>query len=150
MATNKAAIPNPSLELLNVLVGSWTTVASHPALEGTMRGRATFAWMEGGAFLIARSGGEEPGVPSAVMVIGRDGSQDGYTVLYFDERGVSRVYEMSLEGNVWRMWRDAPEHRQRFTGTITDDGKTIVGVWEMAEGSPTFARDLEIKYTKAE
>jgi hypothetical protein len=36
-----------------------------------------------------------------------------------------------VEGNVWKMWRDAPGFNQRYIGRISDDGKAITGQWEM-------------------
>jgi hypothetical protein len=39
---------------------------------------------------------------------------------------------MSLENGVWRLWHDEPDFSpldfsQRFTGSFSDDGKTIAG-----------------------
>jgi hypothetical protein len=48
------------------------------------------------------------GPPQAVLVIGRDQAKGEYDVLYFDRRPMSRIYHMSLDGSVWRMWREAP------------------------------------------
>jgi hypothetical protein len=50
---NEAAKPNPALAPFEALVGAWTTVATHPMLPGTVfHGRATFRWLEQGAFLV--------------------------------------------------------------------------------------------------
>ena len=37
---------------------------------------------------------------------------------YFDSRGVRRIYGVSLEDGVLRMWRDAPGFDQRFCATL--------------------------------
>ena len=71
-------------------------------------------------------------------------------MLYFDERGVSRKYEMSLLGNVWKWWREAPGFSQRFTGTITDDGYTIIGEGEMSKDDKPWEKDLSLTYTRVE
>jgi hypothetical protein len=66
-------MPNKALEPLSFLVGEWSTVGSHPMLPGkTLRGRTSFAWAEGGAFLVMRSEIDQPEVPSAVAYIGTD------------------------------------------------------------------------------
>jgi hypothetical protein len=53
---NEAARPNPALSALSVLVGTWNTVGTHPLVPGTtFHGRTSFAWIEGGAFLIMHS-----------------------------------------------------------------------------------------------
>jgi hypothetical protein len=53
-----------------------------------------------------------------VSIIGRDDAADELTMLYADGRGVRRVCRWSLDGDTWRMWRDAPGFNQRFTGTF--------------------------------
>ncbi len=147
---NEAAIPNPALEALSVLVGEWTTTGSHPLMEGvTLHGHVSFEWIEGGAFLLQRSEIEEPRVPSSLTLISRDDHEAGFSMLYFDERGVSRIYQMTLGDNVWRFWRNVPGFSQRFTGTFADGGATIVGVGEMLEDDGKgWKGDLELTYRK--
>ena len=75
-ANNEAAKPNRALEALSVLVGSWNTVGTHPLVPGkTFHGRTSFAWMEGGAFLIMHSEIDEPEIPSGIAVFGTDEGQ---------------------------------------------------------------------------
>jgi hypothetical protein len=52
-------------------------------------------------------------------------------MLYFDERSVSRKYNVSFKKNVLTWWRDTPEFSQRFTITISTDGRTMVGIGTM-------------------
>src|SRR5215217_4670778 len=130
---NEAAKPNAALEPLSVLLGSWNTVGTHPMVPGTtFHGRTTFAWIEGGAFLIMRSQIDEPEIPSGIAVFGTDDTSGECSMLYFDERGVSRRYEVSLQDNVWRWWRDDPKFSQRFSGTISADGRTIASRGELS------------------
>lgn len=148
-AANEAAIPNPHLQPLGVLVGEWHTMGRHRLMPDTLlHGYASFEWLEGGAFLMMHSAVEEAGIPSAIAVIGSDDGAEAFFMLYFDERGVSRKYEMTLSGNVWKYWRDAPGFSQRFTGTIVDDGDTITGLAELSEDDATWKRDLELTYTR--
>ena len=145
---HEAEITNPALTPFGVLVGEWDTVGSHPALPDTLHGRASFEWIEGGAFLMMHSDVDEPSVPSAIAILGSDDVKDEYFMVYFDERGVSRKYEMSLRGGLWKIWRDAPKFSQRFTGTFADEGRTIIGVWELCEDDVNWRRDLEMTYTR--
>jgi hypothetical protein len=150
MTKTAANRPNPSLEALSVLVGSWETTATHPMFPGkTFHGRATFDWIEGGAFLIMRTETDEPGIPTGIAIFGRDDSTSEYSMLYFDERGVSRIYGVSLEGNQWKWWRDAPGFMQRFNGTISDDRKSIVAVTELCQDGKTWKPDLEVTYRRS-
>ena len=50
-AKREAAIPNPALTPLSVLVGEWDTVGTHPSLPDALHGYTSFEWFEGGAFL---------------------------------------------------------------------------------------------------
>ncbi|SRR6266566_444770 len=140
---------NPALQRLNVLVGEWTMAISSPAYPSAIAGgHASFEWLEGGAFLIMHLGVEQVGPPSGIVVIGRDESVETYSMLYFDSRGVSRIYEMSLEGSVWKMHRESPGFWQRFTATFDDDGTTITGRWEKSSDGSNWELDLDWSYTR--
>jgi hypothetical protein len=43
---------------------------------------------------------DEPGIPSGIAVFGSDDSTEELFMLYFDERGVSRKYEVTLHDNL--------------------------------------------------
>ena len=148
---NEAAKPNPALAPFGVLVGTWRTVGTHPLVPGTtFHGRTSFAWMEGGAFLLMHSQIEEPEIPSAIAVFGSDDATGECSMLYFDERGVSRRYEVSLRDNVWTWWRNDPAFSQRVVGTIAADGRTIVSRGEMSRDGAGWEPDLALTYTRLE
>jgi len=96
-----------------------------------------------------RTGPKPSTPPEAVWLIGRDESTPDYKVLYFDSRGVSRVYEMSFAGGVWKMWRETPAFRQRYEGNISDDGNTITARWEKSSDGVRWEHDFDITYTRA-
>ena len=151
LRSNEAAKPNPALASFSVLVGTWTTVGTHPMVPGTtFHGRTTFAWLEGGAFLVMRSEIDEPEIPSGIAVIGSDDTTSECAMLYFDERGVSRHYTVSLRDGQWSWWRDSAELSQRFTGAIAPDGRTIVGRGEMSRNGAPWEPDLQLTYTRSE
>jgi hypothetical protein len=146
-----AAKPNPRLQPLSVLVGTWETVGTHPLVPGkTFHGSVSFSWIHGGAFLLMHSQIDEPEIPTAIAVFGTDDGTDGCSMLYFDEREVSRRYEVRLDGNEWRWWRDAPDFSQRFVGTITPDGRTIVGRGEYSRDSGPWEPDLALTYNRVD
>jgi hypothetical protein len=139
-------------ERLELLVGTWTTIAGPPG--GPLwpgGGRVTFEWLEGGVpLLLSRSHVDVEGAPDSVSVIGCDGKSGAYYQLYTDERDVQRVYEMSLEGRVWKLWRYGPPFSQRFTGEFSDDGKQIDASWEIAEDGVTWRTDFVVSYTRVD
>ncbi len=146
---HEAAIPNPSLKPLSVLVGEWNTIGTHRLLPNTtLHGHTSFAWLQGGAFLMMHSEIEEAGFPSGIAIFGSDDATEEYCMLYFDERGISRKYAATLRDNVLKLWRNAPGFSQRFTGTLDDNGDTLLGVWELLEDGSPWKRDLELTYTR--
>jgi len=152
LVAHEAAKPNPALEPLSVLVGTWNTIGTHPLVPGTtFHGRTSFAWIEGGAFLVMRSQIDEPEIPSGIAIFGTDDTTAECSMLYFDERDVSRRYEVSVRDKVLRWWRNAPGFSQRLVGTISADERTIVSRGEYSrDGGTTWESDLELTYTRAD
>ena len=90
-ADNEAAKPNPLLQPFSILVGTWNTVGTHPLAPGkTFHGRTSFSWIASGAFLLMESRIDEPEIPSGIAIFGTDDTTSECSMLYFDERGVSR------------------------------------------------------------
>ncbi|HSJ52646.1 MAG TPA: hypothetical protein VLC52_02780 [Anaerolineae bacterium] len=147
---------NPILRRLEVLVGEW--VIEIPAGGQIIRGRAIFEWEEEGVFLVERVEARLPeSVPPEwiaqspfpnVSVFGLDDTSETFSMLYADARGVFRVYQMSLDEGVWKIWRDAPGFFQRFRGTFSPDGNKITAAWERSGDGSTWVHDLDITYTK--
>ncbi|HYI65830.1 MAG TPA: hypothetical protein VEW95_02785 [Candidatus Limnocylindrales bacterium] len=141
---------------LGRLIGSWEF---EPSVEGRSpgRGRATFEWIEDGAFVLERSDAEwtDPGwvenAPTSTQsVIGFDDTTGEVTMLYADSRGVFRIYRGSLTDDAWRLERAAPDFHQRFIGMFRDDGRTIDGRWESSPDGTTWELDFPIAYRKVE
>ena len=68
---------------------------------------------------------EQVGPPRGIVVTGRDDSAQTYSMLYLDARGVSWIYELSLEGSVWKLHSEAPCFCQPFTATFHEDRTMI-------------------------
>ncbi len=145
----EALIPNPALRSFEPLIGEWQTTGTHPHVPGkSFHGRASFAWHEGGAFLIMRSEIEEPEIPSGVAIIGSDDAAGTYFMVYFDQRGVSRKYDVTMSGNVLKSWRDDPNFSQRRTLTVGEDGTRMVDKGEMARNGGAWEDDLSLTYVR--
>jgi hypothetical protein len=146
---HEASHPNPVLKSLSFLIGEWTTVGTHGLVPGTIyHGRTSFAWLEGGAFLIMHSEIDEPDIPSGIAIFGSDDALGEYFMLYFDERGVSRRHDVSLHDNVLKWWRTAPGFSQRNTLTIENGGRTMVGKGELSKDGVSWEKDLDLTYTR--
>ena len=135
-------------------MGEWnveiTSMSFHADKTAVARGRTTFEWIENGAFLIQRSEVPNSDFPRSTSVIGPDDTVETYCMLYFDSRGVSRIYQMSLSGNDWRLWRDFPGFSQRFIATFSDDRNMITARWEKSSDGSNWELDFEETYIRVE
>lgn len=148
----KATRINPALEALQILVGAWEMELSNadflPNPSTKVKGHVSFEWLENGGFLVMRQADKPSGPPAASWVIGRDDAAQDYCILYFDSRGVSRRYEMSLNDGVWKIWRKAPGFSQRFQGKISEDGNSISAHWEKSIDGKAWVHDFDMRYTR--
>jgi hypothetical protein len=141
----------PALRRLEPLVGEWAMEARWP--DGTPwpgSGTATFAWHPSGSHLVEHGTVDLPEAPENTSIIGCDGANGTYFQLYSDERGVCRVYEMSIDDQEWKLWRSGEPFAQRFTGSFSEDGNTINGRWEAAEDGTNYRLDFEIVYRRVD
>ncbi|HEX3514828.1 MAG TPA: hypothetical protein VHT26_12595 [Trebonia sp.] len=150
------AVRPASLARLDALVGAWEMEATFgagyfgagsPAMTAR-GGRTVFDWLEGRFFLLQRFTVENPAAPSGLAVIAASGDADAFTQHYYDSRGVARVYQMTLRGSTWRIWREAPGFWQRYTGVISADGAAISGAWEGSADGQDWKHDFGLTYLK--
>ncbi len=122
---------------------------SHPYLEGrTLRGRVTFERIEGGAFIRMHSKLEDREIPEGIALFGTD--ERACSMLYFDERGVARRYEVELRADGFTWSRDDPKFAQRYQVTIASDGRTMQGEGAMKKEGAEWEPDLRLSYTRVD
>jgi hypothetical protein len=139
------------IEALEPLIGEWVTEVRLPPGGGDpVRGRTTFEWLEGGGYLIQRATTDDPVFPRGVMVIGPTADGERVVQHYFDSRGVARVYEISFDDGVLRLWRDGADFAQRYSGRLSADGTTIEGAWERSDDGTTWEHDFDLTYTRVD
>jgi hypothetical protein len=143
---------NPALERLGIFVGDWsietTSMSFHPDPSAVAHGHTSFKWLEGGAFLIQQSEVPNSEFPRGLAIIGPDDAAETYCMLYFDSRGVSRIYKMTLSGGIWTIWREFPGFSQRFLGTFSDDNNVITARWEKSSDGSDWEHDFNLTYTR--
>ncbi len=141
---------SPALKELAFLVGKWDMKISNasflPSLSDVVDANASFEWYEEGEFLVLKQGKKE--TAHATWLIGRDQDSPNYTVLYFDDRHFSRVYEMSFENDVWKIWRNAPNFVQSFEGKVSKDKNTITGAWGKSADGKKWEHDFDLTYSR--
>jgi hypothetical protein len=146
---------NPALTALEPLLGDWRLEVSGaaflPSPDAVTTLQVHAAWVQHGAALMLShdpSPGAPAGPPASTFLIGRDDDASDFTALYSDERGVSRVYAMSLHGRDWQIRREAPHFAQRFQATIAEDGATITGSWRKSIDGDVWEHDMDFRYIR--
>ncbi len=119
------------------------------SLNETLEDIATFEWSENGNVLSLDQGEKSRKETAwATWLISRDHDLAEYTILYYDNRQVTRVYNMTFEENAWTIWRGTPGFSQRFKATISQDKNRIVGKWEKSSDGKNWSHDFDISYTR--
>jgi hypothetical protein len=140
---------NAALGPLERAVGTWTVTGSHPLMPGrSLHGKVTFERIEGGAFLRMHSKMDDPEFPEGVAIFGTDGDDDDCTMLYFDERGVARRYDVERRADGFTWSRDSEKFAQSFRVTIADDGRTMESEGTMKKESGSWEPDLSLSYVR--
>ena len=126
--------PNPDLENLERLVGTWE-------MSGDVRGTVTYEWMEGGFFLIQRVDLEQYGQRiKGIEIIGHerpfgtDPSED-IKSRFYDNIGNTHDYLYELEGDTLTIWAGEKGSPAYSKGTFSDDGDTLSSEWVYPGGS---------------
>jgi len=159
MAGNRADV----LARLDVFVGEWVIEARFPgeepappgATEEGPRGRSRFEWDLGRQYLLQRTEVPVPEAPDSLTIVSADPETGAYTQHYYDSRGTTRLYAMTLDDRVWTLTRESPDFSpldfaQRFTGTFSADGTTIGGAWEKRpDGNHDWQHDFALIYRRA-
>ena len=142
---------NPTLKNLDILVGEWELLGTWPQdTSAVLRGHASIQWVEGGAFLLYQWQIDQPEFPNATAMIGPDDVAGTYSMLYFDSRGVSRIYEMSFNEGIWKLWRNWPGFSQRFTGRFSEGQNRIMSQWEKSTNGLEWEHDFDLVYKRVE
>jgi hypothetical protein len=145
----EAAIPNPALQPFTRFIGEWRVTGRHPLVPGkTFHGRATFEWIEGGAFCRLQTEIDEPEIPTGIAIFGSDDDGPRFYMIYFDERGVSRKYDVIFRDGALHWERDSAGLSQRFTITVGADGRRMEGKGIMSRDGKTWEGDLELTYSR--
>jgi hypothetical protein len=71
-------------------------------------------------------------------------------MLYFDERGVSRKYDVSIDGDVIHVQRTSPDFSQRMALSVDEGGRTARFAGEMSRDGGEWEPDLELAYSRVE
>jgi hypothetical protein len=146
-----------ALQRLAPFIGTWRLEAEFsPAVQSGVvspdheSASAIFEWALGGQYLMQHSHAPHP-APDSLSIISFDADHETDVQHYFDSRGVVRVYAMTFSDGVWNLLRESPDFSpldfsQRFTGTFSDDGDSIIGRWEISRNGSPWESDFDLSY----
>jgi hypothetical protein len=140
---------NEALDQLDGLTGEWKMTMTGAwfldSLDIRHEGSATIGWL-GDAFLeVKASFGMDQG--DWHWVIGRSDPREQLVLLYHDERGVSRVFDMTFADGQWTLVRNDPDFHQRFIASV--EAHRIVGRWEASEDfGKTWRKDFDLIFER--
>lgn len=148
---------NRAIDCLESLIGEWHMEAVFPStspaagMQAEGVARTVFEYLSGRQFVIQRWEVPHPEAPDGIAIIGWDSARGSLVEHYFDSRGVARLYEMSFGEGLWKLSRTVPDFSpldfaQRYTGTISEDGSTIRGQWEISSDGSQWKHDFELNY----
>jgi len=133
---------------LRRLIGTWKVEGRFVGGDEILpvKGTVTFRWIAKDALVVMRT---RMGVaPASVAVLGADDNQNSFTMLYSDDRGVVRRFDMTLTAHRWTMIRRQRGFSQRMVARIAGNGRSMKATWEKSADGRRWMRDFELTYTK--
>ncbi|MBU9674767.1 hypothetical protein KQ939_09320 [Planococcus sp. CP5-4] len=142
------------MDRLDFLIGTWAIEVFHPELQPPpITGEASFEWLDH-RYIIQRTRIDKPEFPSSMIIYDWDDAKGQYVQHYFDSHGVTRLYEMSFQDGLWKLWRTTPDFspldfHQRFSGTVNRAGNLIESSWEQSADDVQWEHDFGLNYEKS-
>lgn len=120
--------PNPDLKSLEKLIGRWK-------VSGEAEGEISYAWMEGGFFLMQRFDLDHGGrMVKGIEVIGHEqnfGAEPSADIKsrIYDNDGNTFEYVYELAGDTLTIWGGEKGSPSYYRGKFNADGSVLTGGW---------------------
>ncbi|MGH7196665.1 MAG: DUF1579 family protein [Candidatus Saccharimonadales bacterium] len=141
---------NDALAALEPLVGEWEYTMYNcwflESMDTKVKGFTTIERLHD-SFLVVNSTDADQ-KPDGTWVIGYSDPQEKYQMLYYDSRGVARIFNTTFDGKTLNFRREDKDFYQRMTLEITADGLHSVAEASEDKGK-TWRKDLEMDYVRA-
>ena len=142
---------NKALSALEPFIGKWEYTMYNcwflESMESRVKGFTTIERLHDSFVVIRNSDADKK--PDDIWVIGYSDPQEKYQMFYYDQRGVSRIFDASFDGQKMVFQREDNDMHQRVTLEITTDGLHSVAEASEDQGT-TWRKDLEMAYVKIE
>lgn len=127
---------------LDRLLGTWTMTMRHVAKAEPVVGTHRYERILDDAFVLLHSTCEHPEFPDALAVL------DESTCHYFDVRGVTRLFDLTVDDEGWSMIRRDPDFWQRSAVRFVG-ADAMAGTGENSfDGGATWQHDYEVSYAR--
>lgn len=133
--------PNAALRNLDVMAGAWNLEGRETGSNGEINGRLTFAWLEGGFYLVQHVDVDYAGRKvNGVEYVGYDEASESLRSYFFSNEGpgpfggVALEYVWEVDDGTLTIWGGEIGSPANFKGAFSDDRNTISGRWEWPEG----------------
>lgn len=141
--------PGAEHKFLDNFAGKWktegTVKASGNEPELKITGTDIYEWFEGGFFLIHKVDvfvGKEK--INNIEIIGYDKLTNNYTLQSYDSKGNSEKMIGTFKKGIWTILGSS----LRFTGSFSEDGKILSGIWERRDDDKNWVHLMDIKLLK--
>jgi hypothetical protein len=124
----EAPKPNPDLQALDRLVGTWK-------VAGGAEGTVAYEWLEGNFFLLQHVDLEQYGQRiKGIEVIGHlkpfeAAASEDIKSRYYDSMGNTLDYVYELDGDTLTIWAGERGSPAYYKGTFSADGNSCAGAW---------------------
>ena len=130
--------PDPALQRLNRLVGTWRMKGGPPGADkDTITGTTTFKWLPGGFFLVQDMEMDYDGQPiKSHEIIGYDPKTKAFSsTVYSNMAPDPWPYAWDIQGDTWTISIKYGEMDASFTGKFSPDGNSFSGGWRPGPGA---------------
>lgn len=139
---------NDGLRALQPLIGEWEFSMYNAwfleSMDTRVVGRTVIERLHD-SFVVVRN--VVDGKPDDIWVIGYSDAQKKYQLFYYDQRGVSRIFDMNFDGKLWTFHREDKDFYQRFTAHVGAD--KIQAYTEASEDKgKTWRKDFDMEYVR--
>ena len=142
---------NTALAALEPFIGTWAYTMYNcwflESMDTRVKGFTTIERLHD-SFVVIRASDADNKMED-IRVIGYSDPQAKYQMFYYDQRGVSRIFDASFDGQTMVFQREDNDMYQRLTLEITTDGLHSVAEASEDQGT-TWRKDLEMAYVKIE
>lgn len=147
------SVRDEKLNRLGIFIGKWEIELIHPLFQSKIFGQTKFDWLENEKFMIQQTTMKDPDFPSSTIIYDYDSNVGSYVQHYFDSRGVTRLYQMNFQDDIWKLWRDTSDFSQldfsqRFIGHINKSQDVIQGTWEKSDDGLSWEYDFRLIFRK--